>query len=39
MRGSSRGGGLHSLPRIKLTSSGSLKMPLHYFALLKIGTY
>lgn len=39
MKGSLKGGGLHSLPRIRFTSSGSLKMPLHYFALLKIGTY
>ena len=39
MRGSSRVGGLHSLPRIGPTLSSFSKMPLCSFTLLWIGTY
>lgn len=39
IRGSSRDGGFHSLPWIRLISSSSSVMPLHCITLLWIGTY
>ena len=33
MRGSSRDGGLHSLPRIGPTSSSSSELPFHFFCI------